>query len=425
MHNSLDLIATLIHERNGSSTSQIARALKLAIDQGVLPPGTTLPSARELARKLGVSRSTTHRSFQTLSSQGYIKSSTGQASRVQNPILKSRVRSTPSEQFVLDCSPQSQTGSGSEVPTPTVMEGEFLNLYDPSVVARIRLLLTDYFRELYIGEYDDVSVGMRLCQALSDYLFRSRLVRSTKYDIEILSSQSARIELLTALLIDFGARIAVAADADEGLVHRLHLHGSVISRIGCDRSGMQTDLLCRGEDAPSLVYVTPSRGAVLSVERRRQLLEWASSTGSLIVEDDCDSFKSSGVDSLPSIQSFDADGRVLYLPAPPVRFIPFLRICAVVLSPKLMQPFLTLKKVADPNPPCFEQLIFSDLLESGQFETMLLKSRTRQLFTADVQNDCATSAQFEAARELYEGVSIADDGAPFQNNPRFAGFVPT
>lgn len=421
MQNTLELIATLIEAREaGPSTGQIARALKLAIDQGTLLPGTTLPSARELAKKLGVSRSTAHRSFQTLSSQGYIKASTGQASRVQNPILKSRNQTVPSDRSTFDCSPELQVGETAIVQSVS-LNNDVLNLNDAAVATRIRLLLSEHFRDVYIGEYNASAVNLRLRQALSDYLFRSRLVSSTKYDIEILSCQATRIELLMALLADAGATIAVADDADEGLIQRLRLHGLRVLIVESDGNGMRTELLGLGEEAPHLVYVTPSRGALLSVDRRKHLCEWVSRTGSLIVEDDCESFKSSGVESLPAVHSFSANGRVLYLPAPPAGFIPFLRVCAVVLPLALTQPFLRLKTLVDPHPPCLEQQIFCDLLESGQFETLLMKNRAIQFRAPNVSNDSFVPGDAQGVQSIHESTVIA---TPHEANP-VAGYAHT
>jgi DNA-binding GntR family transcriptional regulator len=106
MNNTLDLIAGLVDSDDHNSTScQIARALKGAIDRGKILPGTRLPSARALAERLGVSRSTAHRSFQTLMSQGYIKSAIGKASQVQKPFLKSCMSTVVAEDDSIDCSP--------------------------------------------------------------------------------------------------------------------------------------------------------------------------------------------------------------------------------------------------------------------------------------------------------------------------------
>src|SRR3954451_14615206 len=63
----------------------IAEALRLLISDGRIPPGTRLPSERELTVALGVSRTTVTRAYALLRDQGYIASRQGSGSVTQLP----------------------------------------------------------------------------------------------------------------------------------------------------------------------------------------------------------------------------------------------------------------------------------------------------------------------------------------------------
>ncbi len=376
MNNTLELIADLVDkDQDKFSSCQIARALKQAIDRGKILPGTMLPSARELAARLGVSRSTAHRSFQTLTSQGYIKSRIGKASQVQNPFLKTCLAKDNVTNQSIDFSPVRSDCEGA-FSDNELLELDFDSIDQP-VLNRMRFVIGDFNRNMAAMKNDALMGSPLLRQSLSDYLLRSRLVSSTEYDIAVLSGPSIRTELLISLLVNAGDRVAVPEDSDELLIERLEVHGADIRTIRCDENGMRVDALSINDDAPALVFITPSRGAVMSLERRKYLAEWAQETGSLIIEDDCESYRSSGTACLPAVQSFQPGGRVIYLPAPPTVLFPLLKVSAVVLPPALVRPFLALKRFVDPETSHFEQSMWQAVLASGHFESMIAKIRTK------------------------------------------------
>lgn len=376
MIDTLELIAELVDSDEDKFTScQIARALKRAIDRGKISPGTMLPSARELARRLGVSRSTAHRSFQTLTSQGYIRSRVGKASQVQTPFLQSCIAKDHENKHSIDFSPTSI--DAEDAVSDNDVLGQECDSIDQPVLNRIRFVIGNYNRSATAMRDNTLMGNPLLRQSLSDYLLRSRMVRSTKYDIAVVSGPSTRVELLIALLVNPGDKVAVPEDCGKPLIERLELQGADVCTVECDDNGMRVDSIPDNYDAPVLVYITPSRGAVMSLERRKHLADWALATGGLIIEDDCESFRTSGTNCLPAVQSFQTDGRVIYLPAPPTVLFPLLKVSAVLLPAALIQPFLNLKRFVDPETSCLEQTMWNAVLESGHFESMIAKSRSK------------------------------------------------
>src|SRR4029077_13717292 len=78
--------ADLPRRRRGGSAqplrSQLETGLRDAIRDGRLQPGERLPSSREFARELGVSRGLVQEGYRQLLSEGYLDSHVGSATKV-------------------------------------------------------------------------------------------------------------------------------------------------------------------------------------------------------------------------------------------------------------------------------------------------------------------------------------------------------
>jgi GntR family transcriptional regulator/MocR family aminotransferase len=153
-----------------------------------------------------------------------------------------------------------------------------------------------------------------------------------------------------------------------------------------DEDGLDVAALPAPDDptAPRLVYVTPSHqfptGATLSLPRRLRLLEWAARRRALIVEDDYDSdFRYSGR-PLESLQGLDTHGVVAYVGSFSKALFPPLRVGFVVLPPRLVQPFVAAKWLADRQTATLDQQVLSDFIGEGHFERHL--RRMRRLYQA-------------------------------------------
>ena len=137
--------------------------------------------------------------------------------------------------------------------------------------------------------------------------------------------------------------------------------------------------MTRSLPAPRLVYVTPSHqfptGAVLSLPRRLALLGWAAGRDSYIVEDDYDSEFHAPGHMVESLQGLDRARKVIYIGTFSTALFPPLRVGFVVLPPALIEPFVSLKWLADRQTPTLEQLALTDFLQEGHFERHLRRMR--------------------------------------------------
>src|SRR5205807_10219673 len=119
---------------------------------------------------------------------------------------------------------------------------------------------------------------------------------------------------------------------------------------------------------PRCIFVTPShqfpQGGILPIQRRLQLLQFARSVESYLIEDDYDSefrYVGSPISSLQGL----APERVIYIGTFSKILSPALRLGYLVLPPNLIERARGIKRLLDLHSPSLEQLILARFIESG------------------------------------------------------------
>jgi GntR family transcriptional regulator/MocR family aminotransferase len=113
----------------------------------------------------------------------------------------------------------------------------------------------------------------------------------------------------------------------------------------------------------------------MSASRRLQLLDWAQSSGSWIIEDDYDSeyrFKSPPISSL---QGLDTNDRVIYIGTFSKVLFPALRLGYLVIPPDLVDHFLAVRRTTDIAPAAFQQEVLNDFMAEGHFARHIRRMR--------------------------------------------------
>ena len=132
--------------------------------------------------------------------------------------------------------------------------------------------------------------------------------------------------------------------------------------------------------APSLVYVMPSHqfpvGSVMTLGKRLELLEWAAERECrYLIEDDHDSEYRYRGKPIPSLQSIDRFGRVIYLGTFSKSIAPSLRISYLVLPPKLLERYHCVCGFYAATVPRIQQELVNSFIREGHFERHLNKMR--------------------------------------------------
>ncbi len=341
-----DWLAQRLDRGNGQPVyRQLHRLLQQAILSRELPADTKVPSSRLLAAELGIARNTVTQVYEQLVLEGYVTSATGRGTFVADSspdeivgAPDAVVQKAPPEAAAA-LSPQSLQAPELLQPQPAAralsLRGARLVLgagvskrqwgaFMPGVPdvsrfpARIwSRLHNKYWRHLRpdLLTYAPGGGLPLLRNALADYLRTSRSVRCTPEQIVITTGIHQSIDLAVRLLSDPGDVIWTEDPCYWGVRSVLHVSGLQSRPIAVDDEGINPsadDLAA----PPKLMLVTPSHqyplGMVMSLARRRMLLEYARQHQCWIIEDDYDSEFRYGSRPLASLQGLDTCGSVIW-----------------------------------------------------------------------------------------------------------------
>jgi GntR family transcriptional regulator/MocR family aminotransferase len=185
------------------------------------------------------------------------------------------------------------------------------------------------------------------------------------------------LDLCARLLLDPGDRVVMENPGYPLARQAFAATGAEVVPIAVDRDGIRTAELPEAR----LAFVTPSHqfplGGVLSAGRRRELLAWARRTGAYVIEDDYDGEYRFDISPIPSLQSLDEAGRVIYLGTVSKTLSPALRLGYLVVPATLSDAFARAKRLTDRHTPGLEQEALADLIGSGAYERHVRRVRRR------------------------------------------------
>lgn len=347
--------------RRGRQRRSLRESLRGAIQDGRLAAGTRLPASRSLAGDLGLSRGVVTDAYDQLALEGY---------------LEIRPRSAPIVAAVRQpeaCDP--------EPPAPTWRYDFIATTPDIALFPR-----TDWRRALEAAlrdapdialDYGDHRGRPELREALAGYLGRVRGVRVEPGRMVITQGFSQGLDLLCRTLAARGARtVAVENPSLATLWLTIRSWGLRLVGVPMDDLGPRLDVL----DAlrPDAFVVSPAHqypsGQVMAPERRTALVAWARSRGRLIIEDDYDA--ENRYDRLPigALQGLDPE-HVVHAGTASKTLAPGLRIGWLSLPAELVGPVVEHKHLADSGSPALDQLALARLIERGDYERQVARTR--------------------------------------------------
>ena len=351
-------------DRSGASPlyEQLYRALKADILSGALPGGSRLPSGRALAEHLGLSRVTVETAYAQLLAEGYLTSRPRAGYFVE--------QLTPQELPPRVSEPEAQP------PEPETAQSRSAQLFPFSVWARLmRGVLLDRRQELLRPAPDAGLPALR--QAVAAELYRQRGVHVSPEQVYI----GAGAEYFYNLLIQFfgHGRVYALENTGHRKIARVYQANQVAVRpIGMDADGVIPALL--EQSGAEVLHISPSHhyptGTVTPITRRQALMRWLTAQpGRYLIEDDYDSeFRFSGL-PIPTIQSMDRSGRVIYMNTFSRTISPSLRISYMILPRTLLPQWQAAMGFYSCTVPSFEQMTLTRFLAEGYFEKHLSRMK--------------------------------------------------
>ncbi|MEU7600158.1 PLP-dependent aminotransferase family protein [Streptomyces sp. NPDC040724] len=346
----------------------LTEALREAARSGRLAAGTRLPSSRTLAADLGIARNTVAEAYAELVAEGWLTARQGSGTRIAE---RARPRRAAAAAPVRR--PARKGPSYSLVPGFPDL-GAFPRA---AWLSAARRALTDAPNEAF-GYGFDGRGRVELRRALAGYLARARGVYADPERIVLCAGFLHGLTLLAGVLR--ARRVREVAVEGYGLdFHRnLLVRAGLRTRpLGVDGDGARTGELTTGAGA---VLLTPAHqfptGAALTPARRAAAVDWARTTGGLILEDDYDGEFRYDRQPVGALQGLDPD-RVVYLGTASKSLAPGLRMGWMVVPPELLDEVLAAKGPTDWASSTLEQLTLAEFITSGAYDRHVRGMRLR------------------------------------------------
>jgi GntR family transcriptional regulator/MocR family aminotransferase len=323
---------------------QLYRQLRSAIVEGRIRSGERLPSTRELASRLQLSRNTAALAYEWLASEGLVSGRAGAGSFVE------RTKARPDGL----ASPSGAASALRAAPAWARVTREFGRVAGGSFdfrpgIADPHLFPYDSWRRLVSaqlrpktlnGRYGECAGHPALRDAIAAHIGAARGVQAAADDVIITYGAQHAFDLLARVLIEPGMSVAMEDPGYPPIRALLESFGAVVVGVKVDDEGLRVDAL--PSDA-RLVYVTPSHqyplGMPMSPARRLALLAWARERNAALVEDDYDSEFRFGGRPLDALHASDRDGRVAYVGTFSKTLLPKIRL-GYLIAPKSLQEAL-------------------------------------------------------------------------------------
>lgn len=363
---------------------QIEGQIRNAVLTGIIKPGLRLPASRVLARDLGVSRPTIVQVYEYLSFEGFLETRRGAGTYVSRVLPDHIPQKTvqPSANDLREPSnlkPLSKVGErfgqlGSQFGRcplaaflPNVPSFDHFPYAQWQKIRKNRLRND---RASMLG-YEGPAGYLPLRQSIADYLAVHRGDHCDPEQILIVPGSHFAFHLVTMLLSDPGDKVWLEDPGPDNVRAMLKSMGRTVVDIDVDHDGMDVAGAMHHHGDARLAFTMPSRqhplGVTLSLPRRLQLLEWAQSNGSWIIEDDYDSeFRYSGR-PLSSIRSIDATQSVIYVETFSKSLFPAMRIAYLVLPEQLIGTFSNAIGTISRSVSTLEQATLADFIDQGYF----------------------------------------------------------
>lgn len=382
---SIDLAHVMLDKANAQPLHrQLYAALRREVLQGTLLPGTRIPSTRDLARSLGISRNTVVAAFEQLIAEGYLESHIGDGCYVSRAVAESlpqvqqaaALRPAQTRALMPGLStrglaimhmPANNTRDEGKA-SPFRIGGPGIDEFPGQLWARLTAHHWRKSSQLLLGYGNNLGYAP-LRQAISAYLGASRGVQCSPEQVIITSGAQGALQLIALLLLNPGDTVWAENPGYRGARAALLAAGAQLLPVPVDSQGLDFEAAMHHCPTARMVYVTPSHqypmGVTMSLARRLALIDWARRAGAWIIEDDYDSeFRYQGR-PLASLQGLDGGQCVVYIGTFSKILFPALRLGYMVIPEVLIDQFQAVLGSLNHHLPGIEQAVLTDFLTEG------------------------------------------------------------
>jgi GntR family transcriptional regulator/MocR family aminotransferase len=379
---------------------QVWEKIRAAIVAGVLRPGAQLPSSREIARELGVSRNTIIHALEKLADEGYLRMRVGSGTFVADPLPDDCVgaaQKTSSGRTKHSATEPPPVPARDVRHPPVLLKAEALQMVRSGIgdhqidfrycsanwrnfpLREWRQFMTENISRASanISSYSAPEGLSELRRAIADHVSANRAIAIDPDQVIVTAGAQEALNLISRLFVQPSVKVAVESPCYRGAAYAFQSYGSELVPLSIDEEGAQVAAL--DGSAASLIYVTPSHqfptGVTMSPRRRSELLAWAERNAAYIIEDDYDSdFRYDGP-PLPALAGLNGNTSVIYLGTFSKSVGSGLRTGYAIVPRQLIEPMRRVKALANCGQPWIEQAVLAEFITRGAFERHLRRLR--------------------------------------------------
>jgi GntR family transcriptional regulator/MocR family aminotransferase len=346
---------------------QIFLSLKDRILSGQIPQGEALPSTREMAMGLAVSRNTVNDAYSMLWSEGFTVNRRGAPTRVAAGVQLPSAQKSASPQEREKKQPpilwDFKTGQPDLSLFPWQTWNELLRSAAESLTA-------------WQYAYSDPKGYEPLCAEIAHWLLRSRSMEVDPSDIFITSGATQAFRLLTDILPQDNRAFALENPSHPGIYNMVTDHGFPLFWLPVDEQG--ADVAALHSQSIAAVYVTPSHqfplGGILPARRRAALIRLAQDNDFYILEDDYDSEFRYGGAPISPLYAMDS-AHVVYVGTFSKTLFPALRLGFAVVPRALQAQWKHCRNYMDVQNPVLEQAALTTFLKTRKMDRHIQRMR--------------------------------------------------
>ncbi len=378
---------------NESLQNQIFEQIRTMILEETLKAGEPLPSTRMMSEQLGISRNTMTLAYERLEAEGYVdmRKSVGTFVALQVPGVATFTPageppnvdddgSAPCERIALrsdELKSQALVNASLRRLTADFWPGRpDPNSFPLKMWAR---LIANCLRSAgaALTEYRDPLGVRELRQAIVDHLRPTRGIMVDAEQVIIVGGSQGGLNLACRLLVTLGSSAFVESPCYQGAAYLFESFGAKLHPVHVDDNGIDVSKLPATQNA--ICYVTPSHqfplGVTLSLDRRLELLAWATRTNSYIIEDDYDSDIRYRGAPIAALKALDRCERVIYVGTFSKSMGAGLRIGYVVMPATLFDAARHIKTLTNNGQPWLPQAALADFITNGSYDRHLRRIR--------------------------------------------------
>jgi GntR family transcriptional regulator / MocR family aminotransferase len=359
----VELLVVVCREDRRTLGRQVEDHIRESVRSGSLKPGSQLPSTRDLAEQLEISRPIIVDAYAQLASEGFLVLRQGARPRVAlnfdsgttaAPVFESRIL-PPRFDF-----------------RPAIPD---LRLFPRKAWLRSARIAAERMQPHELG-YDGRHGTDQLRNALAEYLGRVRSVVTSPSGILITSGFAQTQSLFCRTIVGRGGRRLAVEDPSYTNWEFAQSLGLKIVPVPVDEQGIDVNRLTR--TSADGVILTPTHqsptGVVLSGERRTAIIQWLRARDAFALEDDYDAEFRYDRPPVGALQALATD-RIVYAGTASKTLAPGLRLGWAVVPPALQEAMLFQHRAADRGASRIDQNALGDFIARGDLDRHLRKVR--------------------------------------------------